>query len=657
MNRISSVTIARIGNCRTVKYAAEELRKYLKKLDSKAIVDIRIYDEYDGNRKNFLWIGLSDEFASMLPSVSDKTLDDAIYVDVTDFGGVITGTNERSVLIAAYRFLHELGIDWVRPGVNGEIIRKKSLDKCSVNVCEAASYRHRAICLEGAVSQEHIYETIDWMPKVGMNGFFTQFHSPVGFYAHWYTHERNPYLKGEEFTREDADRILAKTNEDMTDRSLIYYTVGHGWTCEPFGIEGASWAEVSEEDTPDDVREMLAMRDGKRGWNNGVPANTNICLSNKKAVDIIADSIVKYCNEHPEATYPIIWLADLRNNYCECEKCKNSTPADLYVAALNRIDEVLTEHGIDRKLVYFSANETSWVPKTVKFNNPDRFLLQFAPITRRFDEGEAYADIEDLDALEPVPIFELNKLIMPRTAKPIVRMMREWLDYFKGDSCVYDYHLWTTTIDCDPGGMSIAETVFRDMCALKRIGINGMVSCQVERAYFPNALPMQLMADALWNHKADYETLVEKHLTDCYGSQWKTAKAYLGKLSEIATYWPHWDEKDVVVDEKRVADFKEALVHIANYKPIIEKIAADGGFEFEVQQFYWNALIIHLEIARLICEMQIKKFSGKSKLERADAERALSEYLCKTEPELHEVFDAWRQMLGLAVPGEVENAH
>ena len=123
MNKITSITIARIGNHRTLKYAAEELRKYLKKLDSKIIVDIRLYDEYDENRKNFLWLGLSDKFDSKLPGLANKTLDDAIYVDVTDFSGV-----------------------------NGEIIRKRAFDNCSVKACEAASYRHRAICLEGAVS-------------------------------------------------------------------------------------------------------------------------------------------------------------------------------------------------------------------------------------------------------------------------------------------------------------------------------------------------------------------------------------------------------------------------------------------------------------------------------------------------------------------------
>ncbi len=657
MKKINSITIARIGNSRTVKFAAEELRRYLKMMDAEAIVDIRLYDDYDENKADFLWLGLSDKLDNKLPAVKDKAFDDGIFVDVTDFGGVITGTNERSVLIAAYRFLRELGVVWLCPGECGETVPKRILDKCSVKVCEAATSRHRTICIEGSCGYEHLYNMIDWIPKAGMNGYFSQFHTPMGFLRRWYAHERNPYAEGVDFTIEDSDCIREKISEDVADRSLMYHMVGHGWTAEPLGMPSGGWDKVDESETPPEVLELLAMRDGKRTWNDGSPANTNLCFSNPKVIELLAKAIADYSVAHPELSHVAVWLADMRNNHCECDECRKSTPADLYINVLNRVDEVMTERGCGMKIIFISYNETAWAPISARIKNPDRFVLQFAPINRRFEPGEGYFNVEDVTKLDPVPMFELNKVLMPRTVKPIVRLMQDWLEGFKGDTCVFDYHLWSTTLDCDPGGMSIAEMTYKDMCDLERVGINGMVSCQVMRSCYPNGLAQTLMARGLWNNKGDYETEVVEYFADCYGSEWKTARAYLSKLSEIAWYWPHWDEKDVVIDENKVADYKAALAHIAEYKPIIEKIYADGKYETEAQGYFWNALLSHFEAARLICEMQIEKFSGKPRAERIDAELKLGAYYCEIEPEFHVTFDAWRQLAGLASPEDVENNH
>ena len=42
----------------------------------------------------------------LLKPVDDKKYDDAIVIDVNNFAGIITGANERAVLIASYRFLY-----------------------------------------------------------------------------------------------------------------------------------------------------------------------------------------------------------------------------------------------------------------------------------------------------------------------------------------------------------------------------------------------------------------------------------------------------------------------------------------------------------------------------------------------------------------------
>ena len=54
---------------------------------------------------------------------------------------------------------------------------------------------------------------------------------------------------------------------------------------------------------------MLAMINGVRDWNNNKPANTNLCFSNSKVIEIIANSVAEYSAAHPELSHVAVWLA------------------------------------------------------------------------------------------------------------------------------------------------------------------------------------------------------------------------------------------------------------------------------------------------------------------------------------------------------------
>ena len=107
---MTRITLAAIGKNNTVTYAVDELYTYLKKIDDTLFVDVRYYPEYDESVDRVIWVGESDKFASKLLEVRDTKRDDSIYIDVENSAGIITGCNPRSVLIAAYRFLKELGL-------------------------------------------------------------------------------------------------------------------------------------------------------------------------------------------------------------------------------------------------------------------------------------------------------------------------------------------------------------------------------------------------------------------------------------------------------------------------------------------------------------------------------------------------------------------
>ena len=117
-----SLMIAYLNDCSPVKLAAEELKSYLLKMDPQADVGLLSGQKYDASRPDTLWVGVDSAFDSLLPAVDNRELDDGLYIDVAAGRGVVTGTNARSVLLAAYRLLKETGCAFLHPGAGGEII-------------------------------------------------------------------------------------------------------------------------------------------------------------------------------------------------------------------------------------------------------------------------------------------------------------------------------------------------------------------------------------------------------------------------------------------------------------------------------------------------------------------------------------------------------
>ncbi len=622
------VKIAKIGNSEPVSLACYELKKYLSLIDPDNDYAIMTYDCYSDDVKDAIWVGICDKFN--VPTVEDNLLDDAISIDVKNCIGFITGTNERAVLIAAYRFLRELGCAFIRPGADGEIIPAMNITNKSVTVFEKPSYRHRAVCIEGAVDYNHVSEFVDWLPKVGMNGFYNQFRLPYVFYYRWYTHRyNNAEYAPVDITVKDVEGITNETIRQIKERGLLYHAVGHGWTCEPFGIDGMGWFTY-DKPADDNVKKHLALLNGNRDFDKGVPLNTNLCYSSQDVKNIMSDAIVNYSEKHPEVDYMHVWLADGTNNHCECDECKKMRPSDYYVQLLNTIDEKLTKKGLKTRIVFLIYVDLLWGPLKEKLNNPDRFVLMFAPITRTY--SSSMADNADFDG--ELVDYNRNNNNMPASVAENIAHLKNWQKDFKGDSFDFDYHyMWDHFKDI--GNFKTAKVLFDDMQNLDKIGLNGMVSCQCIRAFFPHGLGMNGMAEALWDKTKNFDDVVDSYFMNAYGKYGKKVADYFNKLSELSDPVFVRVEYENTVNEQLVKQFKECKKLIAEFDEFVNGVKE---FENSAVALSYKYLSYQTQFAHLYLDWEIAIASGD--VEKAESNlTALIDYAAKTEKYLNRVFD------------------
>jgi len=592
--------LATIGNNQTVKFAVEEIVRLIKKMDKNLTLDVRRYNEKDETVKNALWVGLDGSV--------EKSEDDRIVVKVENGAGVITGSNERSVLMAAYRFMYELGCRYLYPGADGEKIPVRSLDykDLKVSVDETPSYRHRAICIEGSVSSEHALNTIDWLPKVGMSGFFTQFFTPGIFFRRYYKRfyeDENDRDYGNEITNKEIDAIVASLLDELKKRDLVYHAVGHGWHCAPFGLDVTGW-ESFEGEPAEEIKNILALKNGKREfWDEGKPLNTNLCYSNPFVQERITDYITDYCKNNENVDYLHFWLGDAGRNHCECDECRKKSPSDFYVDMLNMLDEKLSNAGVNTKIVFLVYNDTLYPPLMEKFKNQERFTLMFAPIAHSF--SQRYADV-DLENLPELPPYCLNADIKRNTTENTVSFLNEWQKMFKGDSFDFDYHLmWDH--HTDPGYYNVAKNLHSDMAALEKIGLNGMVSCQLLRSAFPTGLPQYAMASALWNKEKSFDVVADEYFTAAFGENAKEVMEYLAEISDLAC--PEYIRGSIVVGFKDLSR-EELENRYGKIKALADEFCNKYANELNGTSVDWQYLKVHAVLVKLFADIYIAKAYG-----------------------------------------------
>lgn len=508
-----------------IDFAAEEMKKYLRMMMPECGEINIIYEPgaVDGFR-----LGLDEDFGMCFEGVHDRILDDVVHIETTEWGGILAGSNTRSILFAVYRFFKENGCRWLYPGIDGEYIPVR--DIVPVSWHHKADHRFRGQCNEGAESQQCMLETIDFYAKLEMNTYMLEFDTPYFYYDRYYRHEFNEKNRvPEPLTPINVKQWKRMCEVEIAKRGLQFHDMGHGWTAEPFGLNSTNQWKPEEQMIPEDMKPFIAEVDGKRELSGGVAMNTNICMSNPQARTIMAKAIAEYAQTHKNATYIHVWLSDGVQNHCECEECCKRRPADYYLMIMNELDEELTKRNLDTRIVFICYHDTLFAPLEERIKNSERFTMLYAPIRR------SYIDSVHCDRIGSPLEYVRNKWEHPTSSEENAAYLMEWKKHWKGSCFCYEYH-FLYVLHRDPGLMYVSRRVYEDIMTMKEIGVDGIIEDACQRAFFPNGLMMYIYAETLRDRSSNFEQLKKDYLSHAYGENWEEVDQYLTAISELFDY-------------------------------------------------------------------------------------------------------------------------
>lgn len=586
-----------------IDFAAEELKKYLRMMMPEC-GDITI--SYEPNATDGFRLGLAEDFGLNFEEAKDVVLDDVVHIDTDEKGGILAGSNSRSVLFAVYRYLKENGCRWLYPGIDGEHIPVQDIKPISYH--KLPDHRLRCQCNEGAESQQCMIESIDFTAKLEMNGYIIEFDTPYFYYDCYYGHRWNEKNRlPESVTPEQVKQWKRMCEVEIAKRGLQFHDVGHGWTAEPYGLSSDDQWTVHDSDVDESIREHLALFRGKRRLFCGIALNTQVCMSNPKTRSLMVEAVVDYAKKHQNVTYLQVWLADGNRNHCECEECQKLRPADYYLMILKEIDERLTECQLDTRIMFNVYLDTLFAPLQEKLYNTERFSLLYAPIQR------SYTSSVKRELIGKPAEYERNVWKTPVSAEANAAFLLDWQEnIWKGPCFTYEYHFWKHQY-FDPGAESFARRVYEDVVSLKEIGIDGMVEDGSQRSFFPHAFAFYIYAEALLNRDCDYEKVKEDYFSHIYGENWKEVEQYFTEISELFDFGYMEGEKSE--DKEKGERYRPS--HVENLKKVKE-VAAKGralaekniSMPVRVQTVSMRLLYRHAEYCESLADMMIELALG-----------------------------------------------
>ena len=634
-------TIKKMRADHVIDFAAEELKKYLWMMMPECD-DIAI--SYEPDAKDGFRLGLLEDFG--LPNeATNVKLDDVIHVDTDEQGGILAGSNPRSVLFAVYRFLRLNGCRWLFAGPDGEYIPRQAVT--AQNYHKLADHRFRGHTTEGDPSFEQVLDYIDFHAKQELN-----FYGPMGIHTYhyrYYNHDRNDMNRDPEpVSASLVDQWKGVFLAELKKRGMFLKDGEHGQVAQTIGIEPFERAayKKGEKVLTEEQKSKVAMIGGKRDLFRKDIYYTNLCLSRPelrtKYVQVLAD----FAESHRHIDLIGLSFADGNHNHCECENCRGRRPSEYLVMIANELDEELTKRGVDTMFNFSTYVDMMFAPQVEKIKNPDRFYIQFTPITRSYTGSIT----ENTVFPEPGAYHERNVWDAPKSIEDCAAHLLAWRKNFPGPCYGYEYHFWRAQYR-DPGLMDISRRVYEDILSLKLMDMQGYLQDGSNKSFFPHGFHGHIYAEALMDRDCDYDATMEDYFSHLYGKDWKQVKAYMEGISDA--FGEKYMAGEDSADPKKGTHYNPARAAKLEY---VYELAATAralakkhkSMPTRPQTVAYRLLGRHAEYCERLADVFIAKCQGFDKLAVEKMRQMIADY-GKYEFELERYLDYGLAMRTLEV--------
>jgi hypothetical protein len=299
--------------------------------------------------------------------------------------------------------------------------------------------------------------------------------------------------------------------------------------------------------------------------------------------------------------------------------------SDWYVKVINALSRALKERVPKMRFVFLCYIELLWAPEKLQIDaSVDNAIMMFAPIARCY--GHALDD-PACDDGKPWPRPLLNQYGASPFNAFYVQRLKAWREAFGGDSFAYDYHLmwanWRQMTDT-----RIARIYHQDLQHLRELGLDGIVSCQSFRVFYPTGMAMTALAESLWDPDVPWEEMRKRFLRAAYGEHASYVGEYLEKLEGcLDADDPHWRTPPFSNADRGKLDACAAYLEGA----LAELRARCEATLLRARKKSLELLTYHVQLLQYVVRGYQARLAG----DEAQAERAFDEaaaFLRRTEP-------------------------
>jgi hypothetical protein len=481
----------------TIQFAAQTLQKYLQKTTGAVLeivhlpckgkkIELGVYN-YQKNNDSFELKGKNDEIT-------------------------IKGRSQRALLYGVYDFLEKAcGIRFFAPIKAHEImpkIKKLTLKPFADFNSPSMTIRRFHYCSYRQTTMKRRYEAADWAFKNRFNfeggGLHRGTQNPkyyaklrYEFYGKRGEVYRSSYFWGHNYHKLVNPKTYFKTNPDFF-----------------------CWNK----------------RTKKYQWKNA-----QICTTNPKVVNVIADFAEKYFKQHPGRTIFPLFPEDGSRLWCQCPECSKLDPpgtgysfdhmADRAIYLVNAVDKELKRRNLKDKIITFAAYQPTRIP-AVKLKLTPSSLVSYCVYT----DGTS----DFTKPISEVPLLSSE--------------IKTWAEKTKGNISIYNYvylgFFYNFTTD---------KNIVKNYRFYNKLGIKGNVQETFEAWGFDDYL-MYLGARLAWNPWIDTDLLKQDYFNKIYGKSAKPMEKFREICQNVMSDYNNY----ISCDLRRFPNFKPE--HLAQLK-------------------------------------------------------------------------------------------